>query len=478
MLPEGVSKKPSMDASATGAGRVAGFEYVQAIETKRVPFQRQVRDLVPPVGKQCASPGRSTNCVSRMPVPTASRSAPLFRSMTSCQVAPDRRKTTQPAVLPQLGIASDATIAWLPGPAKAPQSTCATGSETSGSSALPRCSRSTTRTASCLEQGPELGADRGVAANSDEPRASAPRPVAAETRKARTRPRASLPRACSARPRRRVFRTARVRTRPHPLNPLSPLRIVPTRTSERNRSHVSPTSAGFASCATRPRLASGRAVLALRGRRRVARDAGRGGAGDRGLLPSHGGRAGRADAAAPLHRRGRLFRRDGRRRPRPRRRRAEELPPRRGPDRVRRLPVRPRGRRARRADRRRQAGTGADGRRERGRGEAPRPARGREPRVDRCRLAGGVAARSDPRRGAVDRARRRLQPLARAGRGVRGGQRRRRRGIPVGGRRLRRRGHRDILQGPGAARRLAVRRRARLRDRGQRSRARASSTRR
>ena len=44
-----------------------------------------------------------------------------------------------------------------------------------------------------------------------------------------------------------------------------------------------------------------------------------------------------------------------------------------------------------------------------------------------------------------------------------------RRGVSVGGRRLRRRGDRDIVEGSRAARRLACRRRARLRDRGERS---------
>ena len=124
---------------------------------------------------------------------------------------------------------------------------------------------------------------------------------------------------------------------------------------------------------------------------------------------------------------------------------------------------------ARRNDRGGQAGAGENGRRERCGGEALRPAGGCEPRADRCRVAGGVAARRDPRGRAVDRAGRRLQPLARARRGVRGGQRDRRRGVSVGGRWLRRRGDRDIVEGSRAARRLACRRRARLRDRGERS---------
>src|SRR5512132_3974212 len=103
-----------------------------------------------------------------MPPPTASRSAPLVRSRTICHLPPARRKTTQPAVLPQLGIASDATIAWLPVPTNAPQSTWPTGSETLGSSALPRCSRSTTLVASALEHGPAAavvgaGGARGLA---------------------------------------------------------------------------------------------------------------------------------------------------------------------------------------------------------------------------------------------------------------------------------------------------------------------------
>ena len=147
-----------------GRGRRARPDCFQAPEVRRVPFQRHVRDLVPPVGKQWASPGRNTNWVSRMPDPTASRSAPLFRVNTSCQVPAVRRKTTQPAVLPQLGIASDAAIAWLPGPANAPQSTWATGLDTSGSPVEPRRSRSTTRRASAGEQGPEAdvtGAEAG-----------------------------------------------------------------------------------------------------------------------------------------------------------------------------------------------------------------------------------------------------------------------------------------------------------------------------
>ena len=74
---------------------------------------------------------------------------------------------------------------------------------------------------------------------------------------------------------------------------------------------------------------------------------------------------------------------------------------------------------ARRADRGRPARSGAHRRRERRRREAPRAPGCDEPRADRCRLAGRVAARRDPGRRADDRAGRRLEPDARAGRGVR-----------------------------------------------------------
>ncbi len=70
-------------------------------------------------------------------------------------------------------------------------------------------------------------------------------------------------------------------------------------------------------------------------------------------------------------------------------------------------------------DRGRPARSGADGRRERRRGEAPRATGRDEPRADRSGLAGGVAARRDPGGRADDRAGRRLEPDARAGRGVR-----------------------------------------------------------
>ena len=71
------------------------------------------------------------------------------------------------------------------------------------------------------------------------------------------------------------------------------------------------------------------------------------------------------------------------------------------------------------ARRRRPARAGPDGRCERSRGEAPRATGCDEPRADRGRLAGRVAARRDPGGRADDRAGRRLEPDARAGGGVR-----------------------------------------------------------
>ena len=89
--------------------------------------------------------------------------------------------------------------------------------------------------------------------------------------------------------------------------------------------------------------------------------------------------------------------------------------------------------------------------------------------------AGWQASRSSPR--SAPPCRRSSASSSRAARAERAeafarGARRRGRRVAVRRRRLRRRRHRDDVEGPGAARRLAPRRRARLRDRRQRSAAR------
>ena len=120
-------------------------------------------------------------------------------------------------------------------------------------------------------------------------------------------------------------------------------------------------------------------------------DAGRGGAGARGLLPATRVRRLRQPASHAAPARGRLLRGHGRGGLRARLRRPEELHARGREARLRRLPVRARDRHARRRDRGRHARQAPHRRGERGRREAPR-ARGRdEPRRDRLRLAGARA---------------------------------------------------------------------------------------
>ena len=80
--------------------------------------------------------------------------------------------------------------------------------------------------------------------------------------------------------------------------------------------------------------------------------------------------------------------------------------------------LRPPDGRARRRARGRHGRPAPDRRRERRRGQAPRAPRRDDARRDRLRLAGRVAGRRDPRRGADGRARRRLLPDARAPAGV------------------------------------------------------------
>ena len=121
MFPDGVLRYP------------LGSEVDGVCRARRLRLLPRARGETCPVPAPCARPRSArreavgvprsqANWVSRMPDPTASRTAPLFRVKTSCQGAPAvRRKTTQPAVLPQLGIASDAAIAWLPRAGRTPR---------------------------------------------------------------------------------------------------------------------------------------------------------------------------------------------------------------------------------------------------------------------------------------------------------------------------------------------------------------------
>ena len=103
------------------AGAIAAVACFHGLAVKRVPFQCQIRDLVPPVGQQCWSPGRRMLTVSRMSEPAALTCAPLPGRMTSCHEPSAQRKTAQPSngtdIPPE---ASDTTMVWLPGPMKAP----------------------------------------------------------------------------------------------------------------------------------------------------------------------------------------------------------------------------------------------------------------------------------------------------------------------------------------------------------------------
>src|SRR5215210_3273839 len=89
---------------------------------RALPFQCQKRYLTEE-GKQCGSLGPSTPIFSRMSEPTACRKAPCFTFFTSRHVPPAQRKTAQPTLPPQEGIATEPTIPRLPGPRKAPHKT-------------------------------------------------------------------------------------------------------------------------------------------------------------------------------------------------------------------------------------------------------------------------------------------------------------------------------------------------------------------
>src|SRR5437867_11570063 len=92
MLPEGVLKKPDLNAPEPGAvagGAVCpvaptfgGGDRFHGVALKRLPFQCQMRAFQAD-GAQGGSPGLGAPCVSRMSDPTAERKAPFGRFISS-----------------------------------------------------------------------------------------------------------------------------------------------------------------------------------------------------------------------------------------------------------------------------------------------------------------------------------------------------------------------------------------------------------
>ena len=93
----------------------------QAVAVNWEPFQCQIRVRFDD-GKQCGSPGWRTPRVSRMSEPTgSSESAPSGTFSTGSQAVPVSRNTSQASEMPQDGIETIETIAWLPAPRNGPQ---------------------------------------------------------------------------------------------------------------------------------------------------------------------------------------------------------------------------------------------------------------------------------------------------------------------------------------------------------------------